>query len=42
MAKLTKRQKAIREKIDPQKLYPVDEAFALLKELSTREVQRVG
>jgi len=35
MAKLTKRQKAIREKIDSQKLYPVDEAFALLKELST-------
>jgi large subunit ribosomal protein L1 len=35
MAKLTKRQKAIREKIDPQKLYPADEAFSLLKELST-------
>lgn len=35
MAKLTKRQKAIREKIDSEKLYPVDEAFALLKELST-------
>lgn len=35
MAKLTKRQKAIREKIDPQKLYPADEAFALLKELAT-------
>ena len=35
MAKLTKRQKAIREKIDSQKLYPADEAFALLKELSS-------
>jgi large subunit ribosomal protein L1 len=35
MAKLTKRQKAIREKFDSEKLYPVDEAFALLKELST-------
>ncbi|MGD1984012.1 MAG: 50S ribosomal protein L1 [Chromatiaceae bacterium] len=35
MAKLTKRQKAIREKIDSEKLYPVDEAFTLLKELST-------
>jgi large subunit ribosomal protein L1 len=35
MAKLTKRQKAIREKLDPQKLYPADEAFSLLKELST-------
>lgn len=35
MAKLTKRQKAIREKVDPQKLYPADEAFSLLKELST-------
>jgi large subunit ribosomal protein L1 len=35
MAKLTKRQKAIREKIDSQKLYPVTEAFALLKDLSS-------
>lgn len=35
MAKLTKRQKAIREKVDPQKLYPAEEAFSLLKELST-------
>ena len=35
MAKLTKRQKAIREKIDPVKLYPVDEAFSLLKSLSS-------
>jgi large subunit ribosomal protein L1 len=35
MAKLSKRQKAIREKVDSQKLYPAAEAFALLKELST-------
>ena len=35
MAKLSKRQKAIREKIDPTKLYPVEEAFALLKQLSS-------
>ncbi|MCC5859886.1 MAG: 50S ribosomal protein L1 [Ectothiorhodospiraceae bacterium] len=33
MAKLTKRQKAIAEKLVPGKLYPVDEAFSLLKEL---------
>jgi large subunit ribosomal protein L1 len=35
MARLSKRQKAIREKVDSQKLYPAAEAFALLKELST-------
>ncbi len=35
MAKLSKRQKAIREKIDAQKLYPAEEAFALVKELAT-------
>ena len=35
MAKLSKRQKAIREKIDPTKLYPVEEAFALLKQISS-------
>lgn len=35
MAKLTKRQKAIREKVDSGKLYPADEAFALLKDLAT-------
>ena len=33
MAKLSKRMKAIREKIEPGKQYPVDEAFKLLKEL---------
>jgi large subunit ribosomal protein L1 len=35
MAKLSKRQKAIREKIDAGKLYAADEAFALVKELAT-------
>jgi large subunit ribosomal protein L1 len=33
MAKLGKRLQAIREKIEPGKQYPVDEAFGLLKEL---------
>ena len=35
MAKLGKRAKAIREKVDAEKQYVVAEAFALLKELST-------
>jgi len=35
MAKLTKRQKAIREKLDANRLYSAHEAFKLLKELST-------
>jgi len=35
MAKLSKRQKAIREKVDAEKQYPIDEAFALLNELSS-------
>ena len=35
MAKLSKRQKAIREKVDSEKLYPAEEAFALLKSLSS-------
>ncbi len=35
MAKLTKRMKMIREKVDPVKSYDVDEALQLLKELST-------
>jgi large subunit ribosomal protein L1 len=35
MAKMSKRQKAIDEKVDATKLYPAEEAFALLKELST-------
>ncbi|MCU7905597.1 MAG: 50S ribosomal protein L1 [Candidatus Thiodiazotropha sp. (ex Epidulcina cf. delphinae)] len=35
MAKLSKRAKAIREKLQAGKIYAVDEAFGLLKELST-------
>ena len=35
MAKLNKRQKLAREKVDPNKQYPVEEAVALIKELST-------
>ena len=35
MAKLSKRQKLIKEKIDSAKQYGIDEAVALLKELST-------
>jgi len=34
MAKLTKRQKAIQEKVESGKQYAADEAFALLKEIS--------
>lgn len=34
MAKLSKRAKVIREKIEPGKQYPISEAFSLLKELS--------
>lgn len=34
MAKLTKRQRAYREKIDPGKIYPIEEAVNLLTELS--------
>lgn len=35
MARLTRRLKTIREKIDRDKQYPIDEALALLKELSS-------
>ncbi len=35
MAKVSKRVRAMREKIDSTKLYPIDEAVALLKEFST-------
>ncbi|MDR2637910.1 MAG: 50S ribosomal protein L1 [Zoogloeaceae bacterium] len=35
MAKLTKRQKAIAGKVDAQKLYPLAEALALVKETAT-------
>ncbi len=34
MAKLTKRQRMIAEKVDADKLYPIDEAVALLNDLS--------
>ncbi len=35
MAKLNKRQKLAREKVDPNKQYSIDEAVAIIKELST-------
>ncbi|MBA1149081.1 50S ribosomal protein L1 [Ectothiorhodospiraceae bacterium WFHF3C12] len=35
MAKLTKRKQMIREKLEPGKLYPAEEAFSVLKELAT-------
>lgn len=35
MAKLSKRARAIREKVEPGKFYPLDEAVGLLNELST-------
>jgi large subunit ribosomal protein L1 len=35
MAKLSKRQKAIQEKVEPGKQYDASEAFSLLKELSS-------
>ncbi len=35
MAKLTKRAKLIAEKVEAEKVYPAEEAFALLGELST-------
>jgi large subunit ribosomal protein L1 len=35
MAKLSKRMKAIREKVQPGKLYSMDDAVALLRELSS-------
>ena len=34
MAKLPKRIKAVREKIEPGKAYPIDEALSLLKQMS--------
>ena len=35
MARISKRKKALREKVDSTRLYAVEEAFALLKELSS-------
>jgi len=39
MAKLTKRMKAIREKVDANKEYEINEAVALLKELATAKFE---
>lgn len=39
MAKLTKRAKVIREKIDRNKVYPAQEAFALLREIATAKFE---
>ena len=35
MAKLSKRKELYKEKVDPTKFYPVDDAFSLVKELAT-------
>lgn len=35
MAKVSRRRQAMREKVDSRRLYPADEAFALVKELGT-------
>ena len=35
MARESKRLREIREKIEPGKAYPIDEAFALLKQFAT-------
>ena len=35
MATLTKRRKVAREKVDPAKVYPIDDALALVKELAS-------
>ena len=37
MTKLTKKQKLLAEKVDADKLYGVDEALALLKEMSSKK-----
>lgn len=39
MAKLSKRQKAIKEKIESGKLYPIEEAIAVLKDVSSVKFQ---
>ena len=39
MAKLTKRARALREKVEPGKQYAVEEAFALLKDISSVKFQ---
>ena len=35
MAKLSKRVRAYKEKVEPGKFYPIEEAVELLKELSS-------
>lgn len=35
MAKLSKRTRAFKEKVDPEKAYPLDEAISMLKEFAT-------
>ena len=40
MAKLTKRQKALEGKVESTKLYPLDNALAIVKELRDRQVRR--
>ena len=35
MAKLSKRARAFKEKVDAEKAYPLEEAVGLLKELAT-------
>ena len=39
MAKLTKRMKAIAEKVDAEKIYPIEEAVTLLTELSKTKLK---
>jgi ribosomal protein L1 len=42
MAKMTKRMRVIREKVDVTKEYDINEAVALLKELATAASMRVN
>jgi large subunit ribosomal protein L1 len=39
MAKLTKKAKALQGKVDSTKLYPLDDALTLVKELRHRQVR---
>jgi large subunit ribosomal protein L1 len=41
MAKLSKRQAAIKAKLVPGKLYSIDEAVSFLSELPPSKIQRV-
>ena len=42
MAKLSKRAKVIREKVDPNKAYSLEEAVSLLSGISVREAKRAA